>query len=488
MKKSVTLSALLTLALSTGSAFAVNAPVTQTIGAPAGSTISNTASMDYVDDAATPATASSSEVKTTVERVPGISVTPDGTEAAPGQIRYGDGETNTPVLLEYLALNTGNQKDNFEIVLNPGTNFDASRAKVYVDANDNDVLDASERVAVTVTGDIEMEQDRKFWVEYSIPKGTAGGTLISINPAVTSLYDIIAEDSNNVGRIFTRHVHTIAMTAAPSKTITSPGTAVFANLFKNDGNTPVNASDLTFTTVNPGTGWTVQYSVNGGALYATPTLALQNTNGGVYAPGTEVELTTTVKAPGGLPRDATNTVKTSAYFTASGNSNLPLTDVYGDTQAAQASVANLSTVVKGRATVTKTGVNVSNGNAPIDGTTKVKPGDLLRYTITATNDGNSALFSVKVSDAIPTHTSFQALNVVNTQAGTLKYSLSGIDGSWSNTLSLAPGSQGKTLFVGVDTNGDGNVNGADSFAPNSTLTLTLDVKVNQFTAPAPQVP
>ena len=145
-------------------------------------------------------------------------------------------------------------------------------------------------------------------------------------------------------------------------------------------------------------------------------------------------------------------------------------------------------MVKGHALVAKSGVNVTAGNLPLTGASTVKPGDLLRYTIAATNDGNSALFNVKIRDFIPTHTNFAALGVVTTQTGTLKYSTAGTNGTWSNSLVLPVGSQNQTIYVGIDTNGDGNITAADTYAAGSVTTLTLDVTVNQFTVPAPSVP
>ena len=165
MKKSVTLSALVLLALVTGHALAAPA---STVGAPAGSTISNTASMDYVDDNNAPGIEESPAVITTVERVAGISVTPD-TQAggAPGQTNYGrDGQA---VVLEYLALNSGNNADNFNITLTLGTGVIGANASIYVDANDNGTLDVAERVSVTTTGAIGQEQSRKFWISYAVP-------------------------------------------------------------------------------------------------------------------------------------------------------------------------------------------------------------------------------------------------------------------------------------------------------------------------------
>jgi len=101
---------------------------------------------------------------------------------------------------------------------------------------------------------------------------------------------------------------------------------------------------------------------------------------------------------------------------------------------------------------------------------QVSPGDIVRYTVVATNDGTGTLFGSYLSDSVPASTDLVS---VGGSAGVL-YSVD--DGaSWSAAVptSLPSG----RFWVGVDSDGNGTVNASDGLAPNGTFTLILTVKV-----------
>lgn len=100
----------------------------------------------------------------------------------------------------------------------------------------------------------------------------------------------------------------------------------------------------------------------------------------------------------------------------------------------------------------------------------VSPGDIVRYTVVATNNGSSTLFGSYLSDSVPTSTELVS---VGGSAGVL-YSVD--DGaSWSASVptSLPSG----RFWVGVDSDRNGTVNASDALAPGGTFSLILTVRV-----------
>lgn len=456
MRNAKVLTALLALTLS-ATALAV-------IGAPAGSTITNTATMDFLDDSGATQNATSDVVTTTVAQVAGISIVP-GTPTV-----YA--EPGNAALLSYTLTNTGNATDTFTLGTILGSGVDASKVAVYIDSNDNGILDASERVNTTTSGPIAQEAQRKLWVSYTIPTTTLGGVNFDLSPTGTSTFDTAATDTNNTSRVTTINVHNLDLIAAGNATVTSPGTVTFANSFANTGNVPLNPAVIDFSVTNPG-GWAVSYNINGGANYSTPKAALN-----AYGPvpvGATVTLNAIMTAPNGLNAGDTNTLTTSAYFTAADTA----TTNYVDETTSPDVITTTATIVKGKGVITKTGINCGADldcatNAPI---TSAAPGELLRYTITVRNDGTSALNRVRLNDSVPTFTKFFASTVTTTQPGTVLYSSTGT--TWSTTRPLNAGDTG-SLYVGIDTNGDGTITTLDHLDPGRTIVLTFDVVVNKY--------
>jgi len=91
-------------------------------GTPAGTEIRNQASASYIDSAGQPQTTTSNEVITVVQPVYGFSITPDGTEASPGQTK--SGLAGAPVYFNYIVTNTGNTTDTIDLSTADGTSDD----------------------------------------------------------------------------------------------------------------------------------------------------------------------------------------------------------------------------------------------------------------------------------------------------------------------------------------------------------------------------
>jgi uncharacterized repeat protein (TIGR01451 family) len=105
------------------------------------------------------------------------------------------------------------------------------------------------------------------------------------------------------------------------------------------------------------------------------------------------------------------------------------------------------------------------------------PGDVIEYTIEAENIGTGDLTNVKISDPIPAYTTFVSVSATATGFSgsyTVLYSTDGT--TWSATPPASVPTGG-TVYVGVDTNGDGNITNADTMPPGAKITITLRVQV-----------
>ena len=127
---------------------------------PAGTQIQNQASASYIDSAGQPRTTTSNLVATVVQQVYSFTITPDGTESAPGQTK-----TALPggqVVFNYLVENTGNGTDTINLSSVDGTSGDdfdfdppnppsgdPPAGQIYRDANCNGTLDAGETTPIT---------------------------------------------------------------------------------------------------------------------------------------------------------------------------------------------------------------------------------------------------------------------------------------------------------------------------------------------------
>jgi hypothetical protein len=152
---------------------------------PAGTQIQNQASASYIDSAGQPRTTTSNLVVTVVQQVYSFTITPNGTESAPGQVR-----TALPggqVIFNYLVTNTGNGTDTINLNTVQGTsdNFDLLSPTIYLDANCNGNLDAGETTPITSVT-LGMGQQACVIVRATIPTSASGGQYGNLNLVGTS--------------------------------------------------------------------------------------------------------------------------------------------------------------------------------------------------------------------------------------------------------------------------------------------------------------
>jgi len=167
---------------------------------PVGVKIANTAFCTYSDEQGFSFTAVSNTVHAQVAQVYGISITPDGTQAAPGQVyQFFAQQADIP----YLLKNTGNGSDTYRLFPSNLSNDagDLSLLTIYIDKNQNGVADPGEpaydntsppslpagaSIALVVSGAMESGID-------------SGG--IDIDISGESVNDPAKTDTNNVSRI-----------------------------------------------------------------------------------------------------------------------------------------------------------------------------------------------------------------------------------------------------------------------------------------------
>ncbi len=197
---------------------------------PAGTNISNQASASYIDSAGQPRTTTSNQVITVVQQVYSFTITPDGTQAAPGQTR--SALAGAPVYFTYTVSNTGNGTDtiNLTTVQDTGDNFDLSSTAIYLDANCNGTLDPGETApitSVTLTRQGTPGASACVIVAGTIPASATNGQFGNLNLSGTSAGNPSVTDVNNWARAIatTAAALTATKSASPAGSV-NPGSAI----------------------------------------------------------------------------------------------------------------------------------------------------------------------------------------------------------------------------------------------------------------------
>ena len=236
------------------------------------------------------------------------------------------------------------------------------------------------------------------------------------------------------------------LTLVPNRsgTIFPGGNQVYSHTLANNGNTLLNG--IAFPVVgnsNSAAGWTnVLYIDNGDGVFstATDTPITPGTTTTNLAAGASVIIWDNVFAPLGATDGQTNTTTVTAQHALGAPAGVSVTDV--------------TTVVTGTLTVVKeqkqvnctTGADITAySTAPL---VNLLPGLCVKYQITATNTGSSAITTLLLSDAVPSFTTLEttpagcAVAAVSTDAGAVTAGGTAVDeaaGSvTASKASLAP--------------------------------------------------
>lgn len=258
------------------------------------------------------------------------------------------------------------------------------------------------------------------------------------------------------------------------------GTVVYKHTLTNNGNIVEGATNgsLPFTLTNDQTanGWVTSLFVdlnNDGIADANELVTgsdlakflldakLQNSSvGGPILKGAAVNLLIKVQAPtnatAGTPSAVVLTIKPT---------------VVGAQSVADLVNTDLTTVTSGQVRLVKEQslANCVTGAAGTytQNTVSAKPGECVKYRITATNEGNASVTKVIISDATPAYTTLKVIASASPIATNATLSTS--------TAALIDGSTGTVAAEMKElSTGDGK----DTLAPNSSASLEFVIKVN----------
>ena len=348
----------------------------------------------------------------------------------------------TTVSFPLAVKNNGVDTDTFTLA---DTGPFAATTVLYSDANNNGIIDGADAI-VTSTGPILAGDTVYFIAVVTVPAGTPA-TDYPVAVTTTSTTDATITDTITntvtVGVVGT-------FTFAPDGTQTVPAntTITYEHTLTNSQNTPVFV-DLAVTDAGT-TGWIYEYSVNGGAFTTTVPQDIS------LAAGASANVTVQVTIPAGVPNGTTDTFALTA--TPDRVSTNPANDfTVTDTTIVNANPGGTIALVK----------TVDQAAA--------EPGEVLTYTVIATNTGASTVTNVAIRDAVPANTSFVSVSGTSSVTGTVLYSTNGTTWSTSAPTTVATGG---TVYVGVDTNASGSITTDDTVSANGTVTMTFQVRIN----------
>ena len=358
-------------------------------GTPAGTVITNIATLNYKDLSGKAFPAVTASVSITVAQKAGVALTP-----TPQTQTVGD---SVWAYYAYTVQNTGNGKDKYTLT---AVSAHGWTSEVYLDANGNGVLDASELSAGTkaASDTLLADSSEHFIVRTFVPKGTADALSDNLTASAVSLFN----GSVSASGVFTTTVRRVLVNFTKSQDVSNPQpgqTITYTVSYKDSGSGPV--LNAVLTDVLNANLTLVGGSITGGGSYngGTRTITWNFAKINAGASGS-VSFQATVN--GGVSSGTVITNQAGYSLTDSTNNHT----ISGMSNTTSASVAFLAAL--------------SSSISPASQTQDV--GLAVKYQITLTNNGNA-------TDSV-------SFAYVTTLAQSWKFYL--------------------------DINGDGIVNGADS--------------------------
>ncbi len=378
------------------------------------------------------------------------------------------------------AVPSGSPAGTTATIINPATGNPFVNGEVPVDINGNPISGAT--VTVNPNGSVTFN---------NVPSGTAPAYSVQVTypdtespnaPTAPIVITVPITSGNAGGQAIATPTYTVktpgldlvvvaqdagttldnsGQTATPSSTGTT--TIDFTTTVTNKGSYS-DAFNITSGTNNLPVGATVSYVKDGAAITSTGQLA----PGATFTFITRVTLP--VNATAGSNYSVTD-VATGAYSTIT------------DTDGTLFNVGIVSPITPPTTDITNP-TYTSNPlfplNKKVDKTTAL-PGDVLTYSITATNKYNAPVCQVILTEIDNANTNIFANSTYQSitgtsSAGTVLFGTSKT-GPWSAT---APAAGPVTaLYAALDSNNDAAINTTDCLPVNGTINLTLQMKVNQ---------
>lgn len=405
--------------------------VASAAGTKAGTQITNQASAAYRDSTGTRLDANSNQVSTLVKQVGGVTISPDGTPAAPGQQQQA--VPGAEVVFPYTLTNTGNGTDSFLVdtmVDSSVTNTVAPATRVvYVDANGDGILQPGERVALPQSGGKSVFQNVpadgavKFFVVLQVPSSATSVNKVITQPTATSTFDANKTDgvsgSTNYSQVNVVQDAVLSVSKSVVSTTTEPSgdlTVVYRVQSTNTGTQAASnvilADDIISATSTLPTGSVV---VASSAVISptTGTVTYPNTDGdgnasdqvqavfGSVAPGQSVQMTFTVTIPASAaPTSGQNpysNVATVTYTGSTGSTTTTSSNTADVTKAATAAVAigpngdplGAADPATGAPYLSAEGLTVTPDNADTQTVASLAAGSSVTFAQSVRNTGNS---------------------------------------------------------------------------------------------------
>lgn len=194
-------------------------------GTPAGTVISNQATVNFTDVNGNPLTQLSNVVTTTVSQVAAVTVVPDGTSNAdPGDV----------VVYPHTVTNDGNAADTFDLT---ATSSQGWTVAIYADAGTIGVYEPGIDLPITDTGVLGADAVYAILVTVTVPAGTANGTVDTTTVTATSQFNAGVSDS-----------------ATDTTTIDAPALSVVKSVSPTGDQPPGTVLTYTIVITNGGTG------------------------------------------------------------------------------------------------------------------------------------------------------------------------------------------------------------------------------------------
>lgn len=360
--------------------------------------------------------------------------------------------------------NSGVTGDNFNLGIDPAHALPAGwDVKFYVADGSGNPTGAP----LTNTGNINGGSNIKLVAVVTPPANAPAGdqqVYFKVSSPATGLSDVM------VNKVTVQADRKLSLQNDRIGQVAPGGTVVYKHTLTNTGNIVegATATSLPFTLTNDksGNGWVTSLFIdvnNDGNIDAGDTLVTGDlaTATGAIARNASVNFLIKVQAPS----NATAGTPSSVVFT------INPTTVGGITHSS-ISNTDLTTVTEGQVRLVKEQVLVNcatgMGGTYAQTTVSAKPGECVKYRITATNEGNANVKNLVISDNTPSYTTLKAISGVSPKVST--------NAALSSTSITADGATGKVEAEMKETTAN---DGKDILVPTASATLEFVIKVNE---------
>ena len=360
--------------------------------------------------------------------------------------------------------NSGVTGDNFNLGIDPAHALPAGwDVKFYVADGSGNPTGAP----LTNTGNINGGSNIKLVAVVTPPANAPAGdqqVYFKVSSPATGLSDVM------VDKVTVQADRKLSLQNDRIGQVAPGGTVVYKHTLTNTGNIVegATATSLPFTLTNDksGNGWVTSLFIdvnNDGNIDAGDTLVTGDlaTATGAIARNASVNFLIKVQAPS----NATAGTPSSVVFT------INRTTVGGITHSS-ISNTDLTTVTEGQVRLVKEQVLVNcatgMGGTYAQTTVSAKPGECVKYRITATNEGNANVKNLVISDNTPSYTTLKAISGVSPKVST--------NAALSSTSITADGATGKVEAEMKETTAN---DGKDILVPTASATLEFVIKVNE---------